>query len=177
VISSALDVGWVYALAGAVCGMLKLADQRTVISKHIPWGIIILVSGFTILLSILTENGCADMIATAVTNNISSHAVAPLLGLLAGITSLFSDSIGVVLPLYIPICAGTLASGVSATAVFSSAIVGGLSTGCAPFSTGGAMVMSFAPEVLRKKMFWVMLGASAVNLVVVVLMSAIGIFG
>ncbi len=177
IFSSMMDVGWVYALAGAVCVVLKIADQRTVIMRHIPWGIVLLVSGFTILLTILTENGGADMIADVVMNNVGAGAIAPLMGLLAGVTSFFSDSIGVVLPLYIPICAGTLASGVSATGVFSAAIIGGLSTGCAPFSTGGAMVMSFSPDSMKKKMFWIMLMAAAVNLAVAVLLSAIGVFG
>lgn len=177
VISSVLDVGWVYTLAGIVCLILKVADQRTVITRHIPWGIILLVGGFTILLTIMTSSGCADMIAHVITQNVSAGAVSPLLGVLAGVTSLFSDSIGVVLPLYIPICAGTLATGVSATSVFSAAIIGGLSTGCAPFSTGGAMVMSFSPDSMKKKMFWVMLLAAAVNLVVGTLLSAVGLFG
>lgn len=177
VLNSALDVGWVYMLAGAVCLVLKIADQRTVITRHIPWSIILLVGGFTILLTIMTSNGCADMIAGAITQNVSPKAISPLMALLAGITSVFSDSIGVVLPLYIPVCAGTLSIGVSAATVFSSAIIGALSTGCAPFSTGGAMVMSFAPDSMKKKMFWMLLLSAAVDLVVVVGMSALGIFG
>lgn len=177
VLNSALDVGWVYMLAGAVCLVLKIADQRTVITRHIPWSIILLVGGFTILLTIMTSNGCADMIAGVITQNVSAKAISPLMALLAGITSVFSDSIGVVLPLYIPVCAGTLSFGVSAATVFSSAIIGALSTGCAPFSTGGAMVMSFAPDSMKKKMFWMLLLAAAVDLVVVVGMSALGLFG
>ena len=117
------------------------------------------------------------MIAAVLSNSISTAAITPLLGLLAGITSLFSDSIGVVLPLYIPICAGLMNTGVSGTGIFSAAIVGALSTGCAPISTGGAMVMSFAPSALSKKMFWVLLLSALVNLVLIVLLSVSGIFG
>lgn len=177
IISSALDVGWVYIIAGAICVILKVADQRKVITTRIPWSIVLLVGGFSILLTILTKNGGTELISSAVNDNVSTDAIPPLMGLLAGLTSLFSDSIGVVLPLYIPVCAGTVAAGVSACAVFSAAIIGALSTGCAPFSTGGAMVLSFTPDAIKKKMFWVMLLSAAVNLVLVIILSAIGIFG
>ncbi len=177
VLNSAIDVGWVYMLCGAICVALKLANPRTVISKDIPWGIILMVGGFSVLLGLMTKNGVADMIASALSSNVAPAAIAPLMGFLSGVTSLFSDSIGVVLPLYIPICAGLMASGASATGLFSSAIIGALSTGCAPISTGGAMVMSFAPEKLSRKMFWVLLLSAVIDLAIVVLLSALHLFG
>lgn len=177
VLRSMVDVGWVYMLCGALCVAMKLGDPRAIISKSIPWGIVLLVGGFSILLALMTNNGVADMIAVVLSDSIPTAVITPLLGLLAGVTSLFSDSIGVVLPLYIPICAGLMNTGVSGTGIFSAAIVGALSTGCAPISTGGAMVMSFAPSALSKKMFWVLLLSALVNLVLIVLLSVSGIFG
>ncbi len=177
IINSMIDVGWVYMLCGAICLVLKLGNGRTIIFKSIPWSIILLVGGFSILLGLMTNNGVADMIAAVLSDSVPTSVITPLMSLMAGITSMFSDSIGVVLPLYIPICAGLISSGISATGIFSAAVIGALSTGAAPISTGGAMVMSFAPDELKKKMFWILLLSAAINLVIIVLLSASGIFG
>lgn len=178
-LNNALDVGWVYLLAGVVCALFKLADLRKVISTRIPWGIILLVGGFTILLSIVSNSGGVELIGNYVSNNVSNNVIAPVAGLLGGITGLFSDSIGVVFPIFIPIGAGIMSAGVAVapTALFSSIIIGTLCTGCAPFSTGGAMLLSFAPEKLSKKLFWGCLIVAAFNVVVSTLLCVVGIYG
>lgn len=178
-ITSALDVGWVYMLAGVVCALLKLADLRTVISARIPWGIILLVGGFTILLSVVANTGGVELIGSFVANNVPSSIVAPVAGLLGGVTSLFSDSIGVVFPIFIPIGGGILSSGatVAPATLFSAIIIGTLCTGCAPFSTGGAMMMSFAPEQINKKIFWGGLVLAIFNIAVSTLLCVIGVYG
>lgn len=177
-VSNYLDVGWVYLAAGVICALLKLADLRKVINTRIPWSIILLVGGFTILLSVASNSGGVELIGNFISNNVPQGIIAPISGLLGGITGIFSDSIGVVFPIFIPIGAEIMTSGtISSTALFSSIIIGTLSTGCAPFSTGGAMMLSFAPEKLSKKIFWMGLIVAIFNVVVSTLLCIVGVYG
>lgn len=179
ILNSALDVGWVYLLAGVICALFKLADLRKVISTRIPWSIILLVGGFTILLSVVGNSGGVELIGNFVAHNVPDNIIAPVAGLLGGVTGIFSDSIGVVFPIFIPIGAGILEAGatVAPTALFSSIIIGTLCTGCAPFSTGGAMLMSFAPGKIAKKLFWGVLIIAIFNVVVSTILCAVGVYG
>lgn len=176
--SNATDIGWVYMLAGIICALLKLGDCRKVLGSRVPWGIIVLVGGFATLLAVASNSGSIDLLSQYITANVSPKLVAPLINLLAGVISVFSDAIGVVFPTFLPICGQMLSSGtVSATAVVSAVIIGGMSTACAPLSTGGAQMIAYMPEKLGRKLFWCQLAVAFGGMLLSTLFCLIGIYG
>lgn len=172
------DIGFVYLAAGIVCALLKLGDSRQIMQRSIPWGIIVMVGGFAALLSVATNAGAVDMLSNFLNNSVSPTLAAPLFNLVCGIISVFSDAIGVVIPSFTPV-AGVMAMGgsVSATAIVSAVVIGGMTTAAAPLSTGGAQYIAYMPEKLGKTVFWGQMAIAFVGLLVSVVLCFLGVYG
>lgn len=176
--SNATDIGWVYMLAGALCALLKLGDCRKILGSRVPWGIIVLVGGFATLLAVASNSGSIELLSHYITANVSTGLVAPLINLLAGIISVFSDAIGVVFPTFMPVGAQIIGGGaVSGTAVISAIIIGGMSTACAPLSTGGAQMIAYMPEKMGRTLFWCQLAVAFGGMLVSTLLCLVGVYG
>lgn len=172
------DIGFVYLAAGIVCGLLKLGDSRQIMQRSIPWGIIVMVGGFAALLSVATNAGAVDMLSNFLNNNVSPSLAAPLFNLVCGIISVFSDAIGVVIPSFTPVAGIMAMSGaVSATAIVSAVVIGGMATAAAPLSTGGAQYIAYMPENLGKTVFWGQMAVAFIGLIVSVVLCFVGVYG
>ena len=113
-----------------------------------------LVGGCATLIAVCSSMGLGDYLAGLVSNVSSTALIPPILAVLAGATSLVSDSTAVVFPLYFPAVAGLVATtGLSATKLFSCIMIGAILSGVAPISTGGSMLLSLVDSNRRNKIF------------------------
>ena len=141
-------------IGAALCSIFKLADERDVIKNRIPWSLMIMVAGAVSLITVMTEAGLTDWLASLFTDNMTGIIAALMFCLLAGFMSFFVDSTGVVLPLFIPI-ALTISNGSGIAVLYIAALcVGSYAAGNCPISTGGAVSMSQTPEESRQKTFY-----------------------
>ena len=109
----------------------------------------------------------------------------PIMAILAGIMSFFSSGLGVVFPTLVPIC-GSLASGIGADGIYLVAmvVIGGTIAGYTPISTTGALIMAGVAQqedsekrFPQNKLFVELFAVSVINLVVLAVMAAIGVYG
>lgn len=171
-----VDVGFVYLIAGLVCWILRLGNGSEVIKKSIPWNVLLIIGGMGCLFSVASAGGATELLSSMIQNSIPAVLIVPIMALLAGTMSLFSDSIGVVLPLLLPLAPGiTAATGISVSAFATAVATGALTSGIAPFSTGGAVIFSFVPEFARKKMFVYQLIMAIVCVCIVALLALVHI--
>lgn len=100
-----LVLGWDIMVAPAVFSLVLLvlnaADSKKVIAD-IPWGILIMISGMSVLASVVVDLGGVDLLSGVFSKVSVSSLAAPLMGLIGGAMSFFSSGNGVVIPTLVP---------------------------------------------------------------------------
>ena len=148
-----VDVG-LGAFAGAVLlSLLKAGDELEAV-KIMPWRVIMMVCGVTVLIEVLGETGGLDLFTDLIER---PAAVAPtfIMAASTGFISLYSSTSGVVLPAFLPTVAelGQRLS-VEPIALASAMNVGGHLVDVSPLSTLGALCMAAAhPSVDTRDLF------------------------
>ena len=153
VIFLGVDVG-LGAFAGAVLlSLLKAGDEIEAV-KHMPWRVIMMVCGVTVLISVLDATGGLDLFTDILAR---ASAVAPtfIIAASTGFISLYSSTSGVVLPAFLPTVPGLVEQlGVEPLALASAMNVGGHLVDVSPLSTLGALCMAAAhPSVDSRALF------------------------
>ena len=131
---------------GALVGALLLPGHIEAIKK-MPWGVIVMVTGVTVLVSIMEKTQgiqlFSDMLARLATPRSATAVVAFVVGLI----SVYASTSGVILPTFLPMVPSLVArigGGVSAFALASSINVGGHLVDVSPLSTIGALCIASA---------------------------------
>ena len=148
-----VDVG-LGAFAGAVLlSLLKAGDEMEAV-KIMPWRVIMMVCGVTVLISVLDATGGLDLFTDILAR---ASAVAPtfIIAASTGFISLYSSTSGVVLPAFLPTVPGLVEQlGVEPLALASAMNVGGHLVDVSPLSTLGALCMAAAhPSVDSRDLF------------------------
>lgn len=174
-----MDVGFLALTGALVASCLNLGDLGTVLRKHVPWKILIMVSGISILMGVADACGLIEILSSAVNDNVPVQLIPAAVVIIAGLMSLFSSAISVVIPTLFPMVPVLAASSRLTPGLLYSCIVLVASlTGCSPFSTGGAIVVSSAPEEkgYEKLMYQQLTLAAAALIAGSLFMSIRGIF-
>ena len=153
VIFLGVDVG-LGAFAGAVLLRLVRAGDEIEAVKIMPWRVIMMVCGVTVLISVLDATGGLDLFTDILAR---ASAIAPtfIIAASTGFISLYSSTSGVVLPAFLPTVPGLVEQlGVEPLALASAMNVGGHLVDVSPLSTLGALCMAAAhPSVDSRALF------------------------
>jgi di/tricarboxylate transporter len=101
VVGFSLDVGMVAIIVAAVLILLGAADESKSI-KGMPWGVILMVTGVTVLVTMLRETQGLDLITSGIANISTPATIEPIVAFGAGLISVYSSTSGVVLPAFLP---------------------------------------------------------------------------
>jgi Na+/H+ antiporter NhaD/arsenite permease-like protein len=132
------------AFAGSVILVLtRSADDGEAI-KRMPWGVMVMVCGVTVLISLVERAQGIDLLVSLVTKIASADTVTGVIAFLTGIVSVYSSTSGVVLPAFLPMVPGLVSAlpGASAVAIATSMNVGGHLVDVSPLSTIGALCLA-----------------------------------
>ena len=178
------NVGLTGFLIGSVLCIIGCGDEKKAV-KGIPWNVIIMVLGVGMLMNIVSLSGGVDILVSALESVMNIKTANPIMAILAGIMSFFSSGLGVVFPTLVPIC-GSLASEIGADGIYLVAmvVIGGTIAGYTPISTTGALIMAGVAQqedsekrFPQNKLFVELFAVSVINLVVLAVMAAIGVYG
>jgi di/tricarboxylate transporter len=150
-----LNVG-IAAFAGAVILTLTRAADETAAVKVMPWGVIMMVSGVTLLVTMVDKNGGMALFAGLLGRLATPASVTAVSAFFSGLISIYSSTIAVVLPSLLPTVNDLVKNigGGNPLAIVSSMIVGGHVVDVSPLSTLGALCMAAAPPGTdAKKLF------------------------
>jgi Na+/H+ antiporter NhaD/arsenite permease-like protein len=150
-----VDVG-MGAFIGAVLLTLCRAANEEAAVKSMPWNVILMVCGVTVLISILEKKGGMDLFTTLLARFSTQGSVTGVMGFVTGLISVYSSSSGVVLPAFIPTIPGLIQKigGGDPMAIASSINVGAHLVDVSPLSTLGALCIANATACEdRKKLF------------------------
>jgi len=95
------DVGMVALIIATILILLRTVDEAVAI-KGIPWSVILMVTGVTVLITLLRETEGLDLITSGIANVATAGTINPIVAFTAGIISVYSSTSGVVLPGILP---------------------------------------------------------------------------
>jgi len=145
VIFARVDVG-MGAMAGAVLlTLLRLADERATI-QTMPWAVILMVCGVSVLTAMLEATGGADRFTSLVGRTATPRSIPAIIALMTGVISIYSSTSGVVLPAFLPLVPKFIEEmgGGDPWAIAMSIVIGGNVVDAAPLSTIGAICVAAA---------------------------------
>jgi di/tricarboxylate transporter len=159
VIGFHVHVGMGAFTAAALLTLIKAADEKPAI-QAIPWGVIVMVCGVTVLTSLLEKTGGIDLFTTILARFATHRSITGLIALVTGLMSVYSSTSGVVLPALLPSVPGVVAKlgGGNPLAIASSILIGGHLVDVSPLSTIGALCIASAPASADRRLLfnWVL---------------------
>ncbi len=150
------------AFAGAVLlTLLKVADEKKAV-HNMPWRVIMMVTGVTVLIALLEKTGGMDLFISVLARTSTPETVTGVTAFFTAIISIYSSTSGVVLPAFLPTVPGLVEKlgGGDPLAIASSMNVGGHLVDVSPLSTIGALCLASAPQtedgraLFNKLMAW-----------------------
>lgn len=178
------NVGLVSFLIAAVLSALGVADETDALKK-VPWGTLVLVSGVSVLINLISKLGGIKMLSAALASVMTPSTATAIVSLSAGLLSWVSSTSGVVMPTLIPTVPGIVEAMHGAvdpvemaTALSMVSHTGGIS----PLSTGGGLALAAYTSVAQssaeeqQKLFVTMFAVSAAGVAFLSFMAYLGLF-
>lgn len=156
-----LNVG-LSAFAAATLIILPNATDEIAAFKKIPWGVILMVSGVSLLIALLEKTGGIEQFTGLLARVASPSSINGVIAFITGTISTYSSTSGVVLPAFLP-TATKLAEqigGGDPLAIALSINVGSSIVDVSPLSTLGALCIatiidpSESRKLFRQMLFW-----------------------
>ncbi|NIZ00656.1 SLC13 family permease [Thalassospira lucentensis] len=150
-INSKINIGLIASVFSVIALLLKLGDERKAISS-LPWGTLIMICGMGMLIAIAIKAGTIVQLSEWIGGNIPAFLVPLMFGIVAAIMSLFASTLGVVTPALfpmVPVLSDQLA--ISPVLMFVAIVVGAQATSISPFSSGGSLILSSAPDEQERR--------------------------
>lgn len=148
------NVGTVAFLLSGVMMFFQVADVKESI-KRIPWAVIIMVCGVTVLIDVMDKTGGLNAMVKMIGAISTPLTVHFWIALIDGIISAYSSSSGVVMPMFLPLVPGLMKElglmgrpdqVMQAIEMISSVNVGAHLVDTSPLSTLGALCIACAAE-------------------------------
>jgi di/tricarboxylate transporter len=155
VVGFKLSVGMAAFAAAAVIILARIADETSSV-RRVPWGVIIMVCGVTVLISLLEKTGGMELFTSLLARMASPATVNGVVAFTTGLISSWSSTVGVVLPVFLPAVPGLVAKvgGGDPLAVALSINVGGAMVDVSPLSTLGALCVAAVTETAEARVLF-----------------------
>ena len=155
VVGFRVHVGMGAFAAAVVLTLARVTDEKPAILA-IPWSVIVMVCGVTVLTSLLEKTGGIDLFTTLLARFATHRSVTGLIALVTGLVSVYSSTSGVVLPAFLPSVPGLVAKlgGGNPLAIASSILIGGHLVDVSPLSTIGALCIASAPVSADRRLLF-----------------------
>jgi di/tricarboxylate transporter len=100
-----LNVGMIALLIASVLILLRTVDEAKAIQR-MPWGVILMVTGVTVLVAMLQETEGLALITNGIATVSTPATIEPVVAFGTGLVSVYSSTSGVVLPAFLPMVPG-----------------------------------------------------------------------
>jgi di/tricarboxylate transporter len=154
VLAAGVQVGMAAFVGAVVLVLVGAADDGEAI-RQMPWRVIIMVCGVTVLIALVEKFQGLDLLVSLVARISTADTVPAVVAFLTGLVSVYSSTSGVVLPAFLPLVPGLAAQlpGASAVSIAMSMNIGGHVVDVSPLSTIGALCMANAAASESRKLF------------------------
>jgi di/tricarboxylate transporter len=138
-----VNVGMGAFLGAVILAVLGAADHKEAVKK-MPWSVILMVSGVTVLIAMLEKTGGLDLFTALLARLATPATITGVIAFVTGLISVYSSTSGVVLPAFIPTIPGLIArlGGGDPISIATSMNVGAHLVDISPLSTTGALCLA-----------------------------------
>jgi di/tricarboxylate transporter len=142
-----VDVGLGAFACAVVLALLKAGDESEAVNR-MPWHVIMMVCGVTVLISVLDETGGLALFTRILAGISTPDTVTAIMAFTTGFISIYSSTSGVVLPAFLPTVPDLAQQlgDVNPLAIASSMNIGAHLVDVSALSTLGALCMAAAPK-------------------------------
>ncbi len=140
------DVGMTALTGATVLLFTRAADEKEAI-RGMPWGVILMVTGVTVLIELLEKTQGMDLFTAMLVRLSTPESVTAVVAFVTGVVSVYSSTSGVVLPAFLPM-APDLAhhlGGMNPLSIAWSMNVSASLVDLSSLSTVGALYIAGAP--------------------------------
>lgn len=139
------NVGSVAFILAGMLMLLNAGDSKAAVNA-MPWTVIMMVCGVTVLIDVMDRAGGLNAMVKMIGALSGPVSVNFWLGLWTGAISAYSSSSGVVMPMFLPLIPGLAkeVAGADVVAMISSVNIGSHLVDCSPLSTLGALCIACA---------------------------------
>jgi gamma-glutamyltranspeptidase/glutathione hydrolase len=141
-----VNVGMGAFIGAVVLAAFRVADHHEAI-KRMPWGVIVMVSGVTVLIALLERFQGIDLVTSFLARFADQNTVTGVVGFVTAFISVYSSTSGVVLPAFLPTIPGLIErlGGGDPIAIASAMNVSSHLVDVSPLSTIGALCLAALP--------------------------------
>jgi di/tricarboxylate transporter len=141
-----MHVGMTALGIAAVLTLVRAVDEKKAI-QAMPWGVILMVTGVTVLVSMLEKTKGMELFTSGLASIAGPWTLAPIVAFGTGVISVYSSTSGVVLPAFLPTVPGLAAhvGGIEALPIAWSMNIGASLVDLSSLSTVGALFLAAAP--------------------------------
>ncbi len=141
------NVGSIAFVLSCVLMLSGSGDSKAAV-KVMPWGVIMMVCGVSVLIDVMDQAGGLNAMIKVIGAVSGPTTINFWLGLVPGIISAYSSSSGVVMPMFLPMVPGLIkeVGGGNPVALISSINIGAHLVDTSPLSTLGALCIASAGE-------------------------------
>lgn len=149
-----LQVGMAALTGAALLSLCGAGNEKEAI-KRMPWGVVLMVCGVTVLIGVLEKTQGMSLFTDLLAKISTPGTVTLTIAFVTGAVSVYSSTSGVVLPAFLPTVPGLASQlGADPLAIASAMYVGGHLVDLSPLSTIGALcIAALPPEADSKKLF------------------------
>jgi Na+/H+ antiporter NhaD/arsenite permease-like protein len=149
-----VNVGMGAFFAATVLVLCRAADDREAV-KRMPWNVIVMVCGMTVLIALLEKAEGIDLFVSLLAKLSTRQTVTAVVAFITGGISVYSSTSGVVLPAFLPMVPSLAArlGGADALAIALSMAVGSHLVDVSPLSTIGALCIASATGTDSRRLF------------------------
>ena len=156
-----MNPGLTALAAAAVLILVRAVDDRTAIGA-VPWSVIVMVCGVSVLVGVLEKTGGMDLFTTLLSRLTSPNLANGTMAFVTGLISTYSSTSGVVYPAFLPTVPGLVEKlgGGDPLHIALSINVGAAIVDVSPLSTIGALCLAAlpakedAPALFRRMLAW-----------------------
>ena len=138
-----VNVGMGAFAGAAILAAVGAADHKESVKK-MPWSVIVMVSGVTVLISLMERTGGLDLFTSALAQLATPGTITGVIAFVTGLISVYSSTSGVVLPAFLPTVPGLIErlGGGDPLAIAASMNIGAHLVDLSPLSTTGALCIA-----------------------------------
>ena len=149
-----MQVGMAALTGATVLSLAGAAEEKETI-KRMPWNVVLMVCGVTVLIGVLERTQGMDLFSDLLARVSSPATVTGVIAFVTALVSVYSSTSGVVLPAFLPTVPGLVQrlGGGDALGIASAMNVGGHLVDLSTLSTIGALCLAALPPGVDAK--WV----------------------
>lgn len=154
------NVGSISFVLSIILMLTGYGDSKAAV-KVMPWGVIMMVCGVSVLIDVMDKAGGLNFLVEIMASVAGPTTICFWTAFVPAVISAYSSSSGVVMPMFLPMTPGLVElTGGDAVAIISSIDVGSHLVDTSPLSTLGALCIASAGEeedkgvLFRKLLIW-----------------------